>query len=149
LIPHIAIKEQCCAENVVILTVSVKMSLTVDVKDKTFKQLGEDGFRLLTERINNVYENGEWLKDFTEVTMIGLKKKEPKATKCSDHCTVSLIAHIAKIVARRRIERKIEDVLEEDEFEFGRGNGTSGAICILTIISGRTLTYKTNCVLVS
>jgi len=34
-----------------------------------------------------------------------------------DHHTVSLIAHTAKIVAkilRRRIERKIEDVLRED-----------------------------------
>jgi LPS O-antigen subunit length determinant protein (WzzB/FepE family) len=57
--------------------------------------------------------------DFTEVTMITLKKK-PQATKCSDHCTVSLIAHTAKTVAkilRRRIERKIEDVLREDQFD--------------------------------
>ena len=30
--------------------------------------------------------------------MIVLQK--PKATKCSDHCTLSLIAHTAKIVAR-------------------------------------------------
>jgi hypothetical protein len=39
--------------------------------------------------------------------VIALKKK-PKATKCSDHCTVSLIAHTAKVVMRmlrRRIER--------------------------------------------
>jgi len=35
---------------------------------------------------------GEWPKDFTEITMIALKKK-PQATKCSDHRTVSLIAH--------------------------------------------------------
>jgi hypothetical protein len=50
--------------------------------------------------------------DFIEVTMITLKKK-PKATKCSDHRTISIIAHAAKIVARilrRTIERKIEDI---------------------------------------
>jgi len=50
--------------------------------------------------------------------MIALKKK-PQATKCSDRCTISLIAHAAKIVAkilRRRIEKKIEDVLREDQF---------------------------------
>jgi hypothetical protein len=44
--------------------------------------------------------------------MIALKKK-PQATKCSDHHTISLIAHTAKIVTRilrRRIERKIENV---------------------------------------
>jgi hypothetical protein len=42
---------------------------------------------------------------------------KPQATKCSDHRTISLIAHTAKIVAkirRRGIERKIEDVLGED-----------------------------------
>jgi len=42
--------------------------------------------------------------------MIALKK--PKDTKCSDHCTISLTAHTAKIVARiLRTERKIEDIL--------------------------------------
>ena len=70
---------------------------------------------------------GERPKDFTEVTMIALKKKT-QATKCSDHCTISLIAHIAKIIAkilRRRTERKIEDALEkisldlEEEKELG------------------------------
>jgi hypothetical protein len=48
--------------------------------------------------------------------MIALKKK-PKATKCSDHRTISPIAHTAKIVTRilrRRIERKTENVLGED-----------------------------------
>ena len=51
----------------------------------------------------------EWPKDFTEVTMIALKKK-PQATKCSDHRTISLIAHTAKIVAKilkNGLERKL------------------------------------------
>jgi hypothetical protein len=59
-----------------------------------------------------------WPNDFTEVTMIALKKKT-QATKCSNHRTISLISHTAKIIAnilRRRIERKIEDVLGEDQF---------------------------------
>jgi len=50
--------------------------------------------------------------------MIALKKKR-YATKCSDHRPFSLIARTAKIIAkilRRRIERKIEDVLGEDQF---------------------------------
>jgi len=70
--------------------------------------------------INTIYKIGEWPKDFTAVTMIALKKK-PQATKCSDHRTIRLIAHTAKIVAkilRRRIEKKIEDVLGEDHFGF-------------------------------
>ena len=73
--------------------------------------------------------------------MIALKKK-PQATKCSDHRTISLMAHTAKIVAkilRRRLEKKIEDVLGEDQFEFRIGKGTRDAIGMLRIISERTL----------
>ena len=63
--------------------------------------------KILTKLINTVYETGQWPKDFTEVTMIALKKKT-QTTKCSDHRTVSLISHTAKIIAkilRRRTER--------------------------------------------
>jgi hypothetical protein len=55
-------------------------------------QLIDDGLNLLTQLINNIYESGEWPKDFTEVTMVALKKK-PKARKCTDHRTISLTAH--------------------------------------------------------
>ena len=83
------------------------------------KLLGEVGLKIMTKLINAINENGELPKDFTEVTMIALKKK-PQATKCSDHRTINLIAHTAKIVAeilRRRIEKKIEDVLGEDHLD--------------------------------
>jgi hypothetical protein len=53
-------------------------------------------------------------------------KRKPQATKCSDHYTISLIAHAAKIIARvlgGRIESKIEDVLGEDRCGFRRGKG--------------------------
>ena len=73
--------------------------------------------------------------------MIALKKK-PQATKCSDHCTISLIAHTAKILAkilRRRIERKIVDVPSEDQCGFRREKGTRDAIGMLRIISERNL----------
>jgi hypothetical protein len=103
--------------------------------------MGEGGLKIMTKLINTIYETGEWPKDFTEDTMIALKKK-PQATKYNDHRTISLIAYTAKIVAkilRRRIEKKIEDVLGEDQFEFRRGKGTRDAIWLLRIISERTL----------
>ena len=77
--------------------------------------------------------------------MIVLKKK-PQETECSDHRTMSLIAHTTKIVTkilRRRIERKIEDVLREDQFGFRTGNGTRNAIWMMRIISERTLEIDT------
>jgi hypothetical protein len=73
--------------------------------------------------------------------MIALKKK-PQATKCSDHHTISLIAHTAKVVAkilRRRFEKKIENVLGGDQFGFIRGKGTRNETGMLRIISERTL----------
>ena len=68
--------------------------------------------------------------------MTALKKK-PKATKCSNHRTISLITHTTKIAARklRRTERKIEQVLGEDQCGFRRGNGTGDAIGTLRITS--------------
>jgi hypothetical protein len=112
-----------------------------DVPGDVLKFLGEGGSKLMTKLINTIYKIGEWPKDFTEVKMIALKKKT-QATKCSDHRTISLIAHRAKIVAkilRRRIEKKIEDVLGEDQFAFRRGKGTRDAIGMLRIITERSL----------
>jgi hypothetical protein len=86
--------------------------------------------------------------DFTEVTLIAIEKK-PKATKCSNHCTISLIAHTAKIVVRilrRSIERKTKDFLGEDQFGFGRRRGTRNAIGILRIIPDKLWKQKRSCV---
>jgi len=84
-----------------------------DVPGDVLKILREDGLKIMKKFINTIYETGEWSKDFTEATMIALKKKT-QTTKCSDHRTITIIAHTAKIVAkipRRRIKKKIEDVL--------------------------------------
>jgi len=112
-----------------------------NVPGDVLKLLGEGGLNIMRKLVNTIYETGKWPKDFTEVTMIALKK-EPQATKYSDHRTISLIAHTAKIVAkilRRRIEKKIEDVFGEDQFGFRRGKVTRDAIEMLRIISERIL----------
>jgi hypothetical protein len=106
-----------------------------EVPGDVLKLLGEDGLKLMTQLIKSIYVTRKWPRDLIKVTMIALKKK-PKATKCSDHCTISIITHAAKIVARilrRRIERKIEDALGEDQFGFRRGKGSRDAIGMLRI----------------
>jgi hypothetical protein len=69
--------------------------------------VGEDSLRLMTRLINNIHETGKCCKDFIEVTMTALKK-EPEATKCSDHCPVSLTAHTVNTLSwiLQRIIRK-------------------------------------------
>jgi len=92
-----------------------KVAVDDDVSGDVLKLLGAGGLKIMTKLINTIYGTREWPKDFTEVTMMALRKK-PQATKCSDHRTSSLIAHTAKITAkmlRRRIENKIKDVLRD------------------------------------
>jgi len=62
-----------------------------DVPRDVLKILG-GVLKILTRLINTIYKSAEWPKDFTKVTIIALKKKT-QATKCSDHRTISLIAH--------------------------------------------------------
>jgi hypothetical protein len=98
-----------------------------DVPGDVLKLLGEVGLKIMMKLMHTICETGEWSKDFSEVTMIALKKN-PQATKRIDHRTISLIAHIAKIAAkifRRTVEKKIEIYLEkisldlEEEKELG------------------------------
>jgi hypothetical protein len=108
-----------------------------DVPGDVLKLMGEGGLKIMMKLINTIYETGEWPKDLTEVTTIALKKR-PQATKCSDRRKISLIAHTAKMVTkilRRRIKKKTEDVLGEDQFGFRRGRGTRDAVGMLRIIS--------------
>ena len=107
--------------------------------------------KVKTKLINTIYGTGQWPKDFTDVTMIALKRKS-QAKKCSENRTIRLIAHTTKTVAkmfRRRIERKIEDVLGEDQFGFRRGKGTRDAIGMLRIMPERNLEIDGNCVFAS
>jgi hypothetical protein len=41
-----------------------------DVPGDVLKLLGEGGLKIMTKLIDSIYENGEWRKDFTEVTMM-------------------------------------------------------------------------------
>jgi len=76
-----------------------KVKTDDDVPGDILRLLGEDGLRILTQLINKVHETGHWPNDFTEVTMIAVKRK-PKSTKCSDRHTISLITYTAKMAGR-------------------------------------------------
>jgi hypothetical protein len=108
-----------------------------DVHGNVLKLLGEGGLKIKTKLINTIDETGEWPKDFTEVTMIALKKKP----KLQNAATIahSALSHIKAKILRRWIKRKIVDVLGEDQFGFRRGKGTRDVTGMLRIISERTL----------
>jgi hypothetical protein len=98
-----------------------------DVPGDVLKLSGDGGLKRMTKLINTIYETGEWPKDFTEVTMIALKKKT-QATKCSDHRTISLL-HIQQRYLEEELKRKLRkyfkkislDLEEEKELEMQLG----------------------------
>ena len=57
------------------------------------KVLGDNGLKIMTALVNKIYMSGYWPKDFLDVTMIAISKKNQNlAKKCSDHKTISLIS---------------------------------------------------------
>jgi hypothetical protein len=115
-----------------------------DVSGDLAKLFREDVLSTVIQQLNNirVYETGEWPKNFSEVTVIALKKK-PRATKCSDRHTITLITNTAIMVASLlglSFERKIEEALGKNQSGFRRGKGASDTIGMLRIISERTWT---------
>jgi hypothetical protein len=69
-----------------------------DLPGDVLKLLREGGFKIMTQLFNSTHKTGARPNEFLEVTMTALKKK-PKATKCSNHHTISLIVHTAKTEA--------------------------------------------------
>ena len=47
-----------------------------DIPGDVLKLLGESSLKIMTKLSNAMYKSGEWPQDFTEVTMIALKKKK-------------------------------------------------------------------------
>jgi hypothetical protein len=47
-----------------------------DVPGDVLTLVGENGVKLMTHLVSNVYELREWPKEFTEVTVIALKNQK-------------------------------------------------------------------------
>ena len=52
------------------------------------KELGDSGLKIVTALVNKIYMSGALPKDFLDVTMIAVPKKN-QAKKCSVHGTIS------------------------------------------------------------
>ena len=90
--------------------------------------------------MRRIYISGDWTNDLL-VTRLALPKKN-QAKKYSDHRTISLISHTRKVVAhllRKRLESKMKEIIEEDQFGFWKGKGTRDAIGLKRIITERML----------
>ena len=98
--------------------------------------LEEFGEQALTELYNDIYETGYIPQDLLKSVYITLSKKS-KATECSDHRTISLMPHITKIFLKiilKRMRKKVDNEVGEEQFGFRAGSGTrEGIFCMNTI----------------
>ena len=64
-----------------------------------------------------------------------------KSTKCEEYRTLSILIHTSKILTNiilGRIEKKIDENLEEDQFGFRKNRGTRESIlCLRNIVEKR------------
>ena len=92
--------------------------------------------------------SGDWLEDFLIITMTALPKKN-QAKKFSDHRAIGLISHTVMIAMRtlsKKLESKIEEFIEGDQYGFWKDKGTRDAIGLMRITSERVLDVKKRCV---
>ena len=79
--------------------------------------------------------------------MVPLPKK-CNAKECKDNRTVRFIYHVTKAATKivlRRIEKKIEGNMGDDQFGFRKGRGTRDAIGCLRMIAERMIeVYRKN-----
>ena len=61
------------------------------------KEMGDNELKIMTALVNKIHMSGDWPKDFLDVTMIALPKKN-QTKKCSDHRMISLILHTGNIL---------------------------------------------------
>ncbi|KAI5741951.1 hypothetical protein M8J77_001464 [Diaphorina citri] len=100
------------------------------------KHLDEEMRNLMFLFIKEVYESGNVPQDFQESDMVIIPKKT-KSRKCEDFRTLSILSHTSKIltgIVKKRIERKIEQNLHDDQFGFRHGKGTREAILSLRLL---------------
>jgi hypothetical protein len=101
------------------------------------------------ENVKLVYLTNVWRKcicltDFSFLIFCTKRKQQKRSTKISIAiCVAQSASHTTKIVARilrRTIEKKVEDILGENQFGFRRGGkNASDAVGMLKIMSQRTL----------
>ena len=107
-----------------------------DIPAELIKYAGEKTLTRLYKTICDIYLTGDIPSDFEKNIIIPIPKKK-RAEKCEDFRTISLTTHVSKILTRiiyRRIERRAEEFLAEDQFGFRKNKGTREAILALRIL---------------
>jgi len=99
---------------------------------------------LKNEHFKKADRSKSLIADLIEFRATTLPKKT-NAQECSDHRTISLIAHASKIILKvltQRIEVKVEAInsIKEDQYGFRKGRGTRASIGLLRLLGEKRKT---------
>ena len=95
----------------------------------------------LTKMLNRIYSREHLPEDLRTSVLIALPKN-PGATECGQHCTISLMSQTTKLLVRiimlkKRIKIKLE--ITEQQCDFGETKGTTDAMYILRTLEERAI----------
>ena len=94
-----------------------------------WKNLGQEGMKVLVDLCRKIYVTGIWPSDFTKAVVIPLPKKV-NAVECKDYRKINLIPHASKIMLKiimKRTEGKAMNVIGKTQLGFRNGMGTREA----------------------
>jgi len=115
----------------------LKKAVGIDeIQDELWKEAGKNMVIKLFKLIKDIYRTVDIPTDFVKSIFIPMPKKT-SAKNCEKYRTISLISHASYILTKimyKRMERKIEDILSEEQFGFRKNIGSRGAILDLKLI---------------
>ncbi|KAF0743667.1 zinc finger MYM-type protein 1-like, partial [Aphis craccivora] len=112
-----------------------------NIPAELLKNVGNDTEHKLYEMTEKMYRDGNIPKDFAKSKIVLIPKKG-NSTECNNYRTISLLTHASKIlliIIKNRIQMKIENELDKDQFGFRQGIGTREAILAIRVLTERRL----------
>ena len=128
-------------EHVMKMIQNVKATGTDDIPIEALKTFDEHNLEVVTELCNTIYNSGYIPTDMKQSIFIPLPKK-PKAEKCTEFRTISLMTNISKLllkIIQQRIADKIDKEVSRLQSGFRAEMGTREGIFNLRTICERTL----------
>ena len=102
---------------------------------ETLVALGDWGVDLITDLLNELYDNVETPEEMCKSIFMVLPKKEG-ATECGMHRTISLMSHLTKLLLRilmQRMRGKLTTEISNSQFGFVADRGDRKAILTLSV----------------
>ena len=97
------------------------------------KALDDGPIDKLTQLCNEIYNTGYWPKDLKESIFIPIPKK-PKATRCQEYRTISIMSQVTKLLLKIVMKVKVEAELDDVQSGFRQGKGTREGLLNLRLI---------------